>query len=126
MSGVEGKNSPLSDSRLFEARVIESVLPIPAPPRVARMGGIRPFVTVALGRFQRGMPPRPLVIHLEGEERAVLESVNVEDLTVSVSARRHAIHGGDSMSSRFFRPKRRRRQLPDILGACLICRVTDS
>ena len=73
--------------------MIESVLPTPALPRVARMGAMRPFVTVALGRVEGGVPPRPLVIQLEGEERAVLEFANVEDLAGSVSARRQANHG---------------------------------
>jgi hypothetical protein len=69
------------------------------------MGGIRPFVTVALGRVEAGMPPRPLVIQLEGEEGAVLELVNVEDLTVSVSARHYANHDGDSTPGRFLLPE---------------------
>ena len=81
--------------------MIESVLPIPASPRVARVRGMRPFITVALGRVDSGVPPRPLVIQLEGEEGAVLELVNVEDLTVSVSARYDANHAGNSTPGRF-------------------------
>ena len=40
-------------------------------------------------------------IQLEGEEGAVLELVNVEDLTVSVSARHDANHAGNSTPGRF-------------------------
>src|SRR5262249_31149868 len=83
-------------------RVIESLLPIPTLPRVARMSSMRPFVTVVLGRAESGVPLRPLVIQLEGEERAVLELVNVEDLAVTVSALGDANHGGNSTPGRFF------------------------
>jgi hypothetical protein len=90
--------------------VIDSFLPTPASPRVARMGGLRPFVTVALGRVEGGVPSRPLLVQLEGEERAFLELVDVEDLAVSVSARSDANHGGPRIR------KDRAKRIPNMGG----------